>query len=420
MKACPSCGQPVDDAAEECSGCGVIFSKWAARQSQQPPEAPAEPVTAAAEPIETVDATPTASRLKKWALPIALACAAAAFLGHRVFRSVFDWDPSQSAGESTGTLFPIVMNGKHGFIDSRGNVQISAQYDDARAPSEGLAAAAKDGKYGFLDANGTVAVLFEFAKVADFHEGLAFYSTGSKWGVLDSSGTRLSDPLFEPAGDDAPFFSGALANVRVDGKVVYVDRQGRTVLGPYEYGLPFHEGLASVSSGGPEQYGCINTAGQMAIPAADRSREIVFSEGVAAVESGDDWGYINHEGVPVIMASFKSAGDFHEGLAPVQKAGKWGAIDHQGRLLFTLGADVTQLHSFSEGLAVYETDTKKGYVDKTGRVVVKAAYDEAADFSHGLALVGRRAPPSVAYIDGNGRTVWHTNAAPETLFGTKP
>jgi len=61
-----------------------------------------------------------------------------------------------------------------------------------------------------------------------------------------------------------------------------------------------------------------------------------FSEGLASVEIGDKWGFINKAGVMVIKPQFETPG-----------------------ILF-----------FSEGLACVEVGDKDRFIDKTGKIVI--------------------------------------------------
>jgi hypothetical protein len=53
-----------------------------------------------------------------------------------------------------------------------------------------------------------------------------------------------------------------------------------------------------------------------------------------------------------ISPSYEEDEPFSEGLAAVQQGGKWGFVDHQGRLVIPARYD--RVKRFSEGLAIVE------------------------------------------------------------------
>jgi hypothetical protein len=59
--------------------------------------------------------------------------------------------------------------------------------------------------------------------------------------------------------------------------------------------------------------------------------------------------------------------EFSEGLAPVQVGGKFGFIDKTGKMVIPPKYD--DAFSFSEGLALVKIGDKFRYIDKTGKFV---------------------------------------------------
>jgi hypothetical protein len=58
-----------------------------------------------------------------------------------------------------------------------------------------------------------------------------------------------------------------------------------------------------------------------------------FSEGLAAVKTGERWGYIDRTGKKIVPAKYADARPFSEGLAAVMLNNKWGFIDKSGNTL---------------------------------------------------------------------------------------
>lgn len=133
-----------------------------------------------------------------------------------------------------------------------------------------------------------------------------------------------------------------------------------------------------------------------------------FSEGFAAVELGNKWGFINKMGEEAVPLKYDSASHFSEGLAAVKQDGKWGFIDMSGKTVILFKYDSVQ--PFSEGLASVSINDKWGFIDKAGTVVVplQYAYNGENYFSEGLVTVSAKGKDNIyrrGYIDKNGNVV---------------
>jgi hypothetical protein len=110
-----------------------------------------------------------------------------------------------------------------------------------------------------------------------------------------------------------------------------------------------------------------------------------FSEGLAAIQQGDKYGFVDKTGKTVIQPQFSAADDFCEDLAAVEQNGKWGFIDKTGK--WAIQPQFDNVLRFSEGLALIKSDKKFGVIDKTGKVIFwlkKDIKDFNTHFSEGL------------------------------------
>ncbi|MBN1629072.1 MAG: WG repeat-containing protein, partial [Thermoleophilia bacterium] len=318
----------------------------------------------------------------------------------------FTGDASQPAtttsalgtGYEPPELYPVSVDGKWGFIDNTGTIQIEPQFDDVRVPwlsyrpevfSEGLTPAAigrgNDARWGYIDKTGAWVIEPRFGHVGGFSEGMASVNEpgdSKPVGYIDTSGTLVIPTQYVEARD----FSEGLARVTdaaENSPGYFIDKTGAKVLGPF-FGLPFgfSEGLAYVEW--------------------EDGRGFIDSAGERVITLPDGFGYGQHSNC-----------SFSEGLALLQS---WGVgtersvfIDRTGAEIIT--SDSTYFQGFSEGLAVAEIQHddgfRCGYVDKTGAWVIEPQFDWAASFSEGLAAVGYFEDdfPSYGYIDETGRVV---------------
>jgi hypothetical protein len=195
--------------------------------------------------------------------------------------------------------------------------------------------------------------------------------------------------------------------VRVDGRWGYVDKTGALVISA-QYRQPslFENGRALVqvdeesfainrdgepTSRDPDdlipkqrfgKWGFIRPDGTVAVDFIFDGFQS-FSEGFAAVQVGERWGFIDRRGRLVIPAEFEDGsaippgglrsgppiGSFQEGVAAVYKDGSWRFIDIKGRLAVPGQFSKVSNSGFQNGV-VWVCGTKKcGYIYKTGRVI---------------------------------------------------
>lgn len=96
-----------------------------------------------------------------------------------------------------------------GFIDKSGQVIISISYDIAYNFDNGFAMVKKDGKYGFINHLGQVVIPIIYDYIYPF-------------GYSESSGWLIDSPLKN------------IAIVELNGRLFYIDRQGRKISSTYD------------------------------------------------------------------------------------------------------------------------------------------------------------------------------------------
>lgn len=314
---------------------------------------------------------------------------------------------AQENNKQASVLFPVCINSKCGYINTKGNVVIEPQFEGAGKFAEGLASVAtRTNGYleGYIDEIGRIVIEPRFDSAREFSEGLAAvgydqdkqeikiagktYTTTSshpsyKWGFIDKTGKMVVQPQYGLAGD----FSEGLAAVSSNDKWGFIDKTGRVVIG-------FNFDYASE-----------------------------FSDGLSAVMLGNKFGYIDRTGKTVIKPKYTYYSDFSEGLARVRVGGKTIAplgmssgvfgkiryIDRTGHTVIKLADDVDGAGEFSEGLASFEVQKQDGYlycgyIDQTGRVVIEPQFGRCEDFTEGLAAILLNG--KWHYIDKTGNKVF--------------
>lgn len=273
-----------------------------------------------------------------------------------------------------------------GYVDHTGKFVIEAKFNLAKPFSEGLAAVfvgdeGKGGsKFGYIDHTGRFIIQPQFEQpgnVSDFafSEGLAAVPSAKpqtksvlirKWGYIDKTGKFVIEPRFDQA---FPFSEGrAIVGMAKPSyahpKYGVIDKQGQWIVeAQHESITQFSEGLASIVVEG--KVGFIDLQGKIVIkPQFDRGTQCPnmfggerFSEGLAAVNR-DIWerGFIDRTGKWVIQPVYSCAQPFSEGLALI------GVRDQRGLWRY-------------------------GFIDKTGATIIKPEFSEALPFVGKLAFV---------------------------------
>jgi WG containing repeat len=244
---------------------------------------------------------------------------------------------------------------------------------------------------------------------------------GGKAGYIDQNGRVIIPPSLPWWGEHGGEFHDGLLEIGLsDG--VYVDVTGKKVIDRGLYrGWDFSEGLAAAMENGSKRWGYINTTGEFAIPprfeTSPNGYVWPFEGGLAKVQVGELFGYIDHSGMFVIEPGFIDADSFFDDVARVVVEGpcfyfrileenpcpeggivpesaknqtnvppcKYTFIDRTGRVVSKRRFEY--LRRFSEGLAPFAEGKKWGYIDKTGETAISPQFESAAPFSDGLALV---------------------------------
>ncbi|MFN8606100.1 MAG: WG repeat-containing protein [Vulcanimicrobiota bacterium] len=158
---------------------------------------------------------------------------------------------------------PVRQAEDWGYLLRNGKWLIEPQFKAARPfGRDGLALVLKENLFGYLDAQGKMAIPAMFRQADDFHEGRAWASPdGRKWGVIGKDGDWLEPPnqLSHPFTSEKS--EGLLNPVQQGDKVGFVDLRGQVIIPPaFDEAAPFSQGLALVRVG--NDFGYINTRGR--------------------------------------------------------------------------------------------------------------------------------------------------------------
>ena len=200
----------------------------------------------------------------------------------------------------------------------------------------------------------------------------------------------------------------------------YIDRTGKVVIkADSALGITnsreFSEGLAAVQQG--KLWGYIDTKGNMVIKPQFVRAEYFF-DGLARVWKpgahgtyASLWGYIDKTGKLVYETKFEEASDFSDGMALVFYENKYAYLTPTGKIAFEVSKRPNlRLYSYSEGLAQFCDEQGCGFMDKTEKVIIEPRKEIVGNFHDGLAWFRLRGGDDnlhakFGFIDKTGKVI---------------
>lgn len=342
-------------------------------------------------------------------------------------------------------------NGKKIFVDKKGNIPASLMHENivknvgAEISSldhfhNGLAVVMfkKDGdklRWGYINTKGENPFGKSFDYAGEFEDGKAIIKEGEKWGIINTKGNYEIKPNFDGISqivnnhlwvrEGASFryisfpemkqvlegsylihgkdFEGTfwIEKPNSDPNVIlraYANNKGDIISPWYSNATDFSEGIAAFEEN--EKWGFIDKEGKIIIePQFGYASD--FSEGLAAFTDIIDnefgkWGYIDIKGGIVIPQKFEIAANFINGYAKVKdKKGLTSFIDKSGNLIHDYQYELT--YNYHENLAAVKIDSKWGFIDTEGQFIIQPKFDKVSTFidepfeggfSGGIAKVG--------------------------------
>lgn len=262
---------------------------------------------------------------------------------------------------------------------------IQPKYHAAGPFLEGLARVKVGNQWGFINTQGNIIIPAEFDRVSDFHDGLVWVKKESEFYFYHRNGKVAFRITTKTPGEMG---MGAILQWPMIEKVHNFSEGFAVVENKYS--------LIQRPSNTPKVYGFINTNGEyVAYPLLRGAKD--FCEGLAAVLVREkSWGFIDKNSFGsdpsklelIIGPVYEEVKNFSEGLAAVQQGGYWGFINKRAKMV--IQPKFIKVRSFSEGLAAVCLGGKKwGFIDPTGKLVFKCHWNYLIgnDFSDGLVIM---------------------------------
>ena len=271
---------------------------------------------------------------------------------------------------------------------------------------------------------------------------LAIKDFGAPVALINKQGKSVVD-LSRYQKVDADRISGGLLPVLRNGRVGYVNMQGReTIPAMYDmlkesqgWARPVSEGRIVVKQNG--HYGVIDTANKTIVPFSAAISDIDdYRSGMTRVRKNQAISWLDKNGKPTRDPNSNSKADSQTSttnenvkeiqqsapsspfttLQPRQQDGRWGFVDDNNVTMITYSFD--EVRPFSEGLAGVRIDNEWGFVNLGGELVIPFRFDKsgvsvgdsykdqpAFVFTSGKAWIGNLKNGTKMCIDKEGSSV---------------
>lgn len=346
-------------------------------------------------------------------------------------------------------LYPISIEGKWGYIDSEGKVEIKPQFLTANAFSEGLAVVAVAGTteedrhfertfQGFINADGKFVIPpkpprdalkiegFSTYSYGDFHEGLArihINDASGMDGFIDRTGKVVVPLKYHTSADFSEGVAFATIWRKWDNpgpvKAGYIDKRGQFVFenDDLQFDRRFSHDRAAVTVRAAEMFGAsalVDKLGKFVIPPGIYSSLSSPVEGAIRAVKDRKVGLLNVNGEVVVpLGKYDNIYEPASGGIFIAKSGeKWALIDSKGNRLAEV-VEPGEVGRFSGEMATLERGGRFGYIDATGAMPIAPKFDEAERFDGELALVALG--KTRGYINRQGKFIWKSESWDEPL-----
>jgi len=111
------------------------------------------------------------------------------------------WQSGRGKAAPVRHLYLVSQNGRWGYMDAAGRIQIQPRYEFATEFSEGRAAVMAEGYWGVIDELGNQIVPRQYDEIRPFQGGLAVAGRGGRYGYIDRDGHEVAEPQFDYATD---------------------------------------------------------------------------------------------------------------------------------------------------------------------------------------------------------------------------
>jgi len=279
---------------------------------------------------------------------------------------------------------------QYGVVNERNKVLLPFEYEEIKHWKDDLFFV-KKGQWGVINLKGEEIQPMMYNWVIPYDNGLAAVRISGRFAMMTTQWELVTPFSYEPAS----FNEGIIVSATgLFGNFGAYDLKGNTIV-PYDRGYnwisPFVDGYAYFQTK-EDRWGVINDKGEEIIPAiysfvatntirmeGQEDAQPIFSDGLACVADGYDYGAIDKEGSVVIPFIYNFIYPFRDGCAiAVNKQGKYGVINTKGEEVIPFRFDRIDF-PFVNGYAsavrnISESESKMGIIDIEGNIIMPFEY----------------------------------------------
>lgn len=294
------------------------------------------------------------------------------------------------------SYIPVIKNGKHGMLDSKGNIFIDCLYDNQISIElfyERYALVSINGKHGLLDVNGKPIIPCKYSQEIDiqylYSSKQVIVEDSTKFGLFDIEKGEilpciLDEPPYYVLESNYNFFP-QISNR----KYGLIDKNGN-ILVPFIYDELYNEnenymsGYFVVSKN--DKYGLVSSKNKIIIPLEYTSVSILENnDQFFYATRNDKYCIFNNEGIKIADEIYTDMIYLGEHISLAFTETDSVLIDYKGKK--STNPLINSHTYFSDGLSSYYSNGKFGYINPNGDIVIKAQFDSVCSFSEGLAAV---------------------------------
>lgn len=294
--------------------------------------------------------------------------------------------------------------GKWGYIDTYGNMQIQAQFDEAHPFSCNRAVVETEGGLKVIDTQG------RFVNLQRKYDRL---------GLMYTEGLLVFAQRTDNNNEYRVGFFDVYGRIFVEDIPMKMDTYMCT-----ELYVPFHEGYCVVPNDGTtfivDKHGRVSQY-EFSVRYGARISDGLLQASIVCEDGVRKHGFVNADGNWAIPPKFTTSWQFSDGLAFVAKGEMQTevvCIDKVGNEIFSLSEDLFP-YDYKDGLAkVYRNHISYGFIDRNGNIV-GTEYRYITGFQNGYAWVwpnNTYSTPNACLINDKGDVVICSGFTPASVM----